>query len=128
VPPGATYTLTPSSIPAGGGASPMTLVVNTVNPLAQLSRRGNRWMGLSLPLLLLLPFAGFKRASDVVKSSRRTTRLLALLLLLAGMAGTLTGCGAGGFFGTSQQTYYITVTATSGSVSRVAQTVTLTIQ
>jgi sugar lactone lactonase YvrE len=128
LPPGSTYTLTPSSIPAGAGASPMTLVVNTVNPLAQLSRRGNRWMGLSLPLLLLLPFAGFKRTSDVVKSSRRTTRLLALLLLLAGMAGTLTGCGAGGFFGTSQQTYIITVTATSGSVSHTAQTVTLTIQ
>jgi hypothetical protein len=54
-------------------------------------RRSNRWMGLSLPLLLLLPFTGFKRAGDVVKRSRRTPRLLLLVLLLTGMLGTLTG-------------------------------------
>ena len=42
LPPGATYTLTPSSIPAGGGATPMTLVVTTTNSLAQLSRHGDR--------------------------------------------------------------------------------------
>jgi hypothetical protein len=128
LPPGATYTLTPSSIPAGDGATPMTLVVNTINPLAQLSRHSDRWMSLSLPLLLLLPFAGFKRTSDVVKSSRRTPRLLVLVLLLTGLVGTLAGCGAGGFFGSEPQIYNIVVTATSGSVSHAALTVTLIIQ
>jgi len=127
LPPGATYTLTPSSIPAGGGATPMTLVVNTINPLAQLSHRSDRWMGISVPLLLLLPFAGFKRTSGVVKRSRRTPRLLVSVLLLTGMLGMLTGCGSGGFFGTTQQTYNIVVTATSGPVSH-SQSVTLIVQ
>ena len=58
---------------------------------------------------------------------RSTPRLLLLTLLLAGIVGTLTGCGSGGFFGTSQQTYNIVVTATSGQVSHT-QSVTLTVQ
>jgi sugar lactone lactonase YvrE len=127
LPPGATYTLTPSSIPAGGGVTPMTLVVHTTDPLAQLSRRGDRWMGLTVPLLLLLPFAGVKRTGEVVERPRRTPRLLVLVLLLTGLVGTLTGCGAGGFFSTQLQTYNIVVTATSGAVSHT-QSVTLTIQ
>jgi hypothetical protein len=127
LPPGATYTLTPSSIPAGAGATPMTLVVSTINPLAQLSRHGERWMSITLPLLLLLPFAGVKRTSEVAERPRRTPRLLLLVLLLTAIAGTLTGCGSGGFFGTSQQSYNIVVTATSGQVSHT-QSVTLIIQ
>ncbi|HUD23383.1 MAG TPA: Ig-like domain repeat protein [Acidobacteriaceae bacterium] len=127
LPPGATYTLTPSSIPAGAGATPMILVVSTINPLAQLSRHGERWMSITLPLLLLLPFAGVKRTSEVAERPRRTPRLLLLVLLLTAIAGTLTGCGSGGFFGTSQQSYNIVVTATSGQVSHT-QSVTLIIQ
>jgi sugar lactone lactonase YvrE len=128
LPPGATYTLTPSSIPAGSGATPMTLVVNTTNPLAALQgHSGDRWMGMVVPLLLLLPFAGFKRTSDVVERPRRTPRLLVLALLLTGLVGTLAGCGSGGFFGTPQQAYNIVVTATSGAVSHT-QDVTLIVQ
>jgi len=127
LPPGATYTLTPSSIPAGAGATSMTLVVTTIHPLAQLSRPDDRWMSLTMPLLLLLPFAGVKRVGDVVDRTRRTPRLLLMVLLLAGILGTLTGCGSGGFFGTAQQTYNIVVTATSGQVSH-SQSVTLTVQ
>ena len=53
--------------------------------------------------------------------------MLMLVLLLAGMVGTLAGCGAGGFFGTSDQTYNIVVTATSGTISH-SQSVTLIVQ
>ncbi len=126
LPPGATYTLTPSSIPAGSGATQIALVVNTINPLAFVSRRGGPWMGLIAPLLLL-PFAGFKRTRDVLKRTRRTPRLLALVLLLSGIVGMLAGCGSGGFFGTSPQTYPVVVTATSGPVSH-SQDVTLIVQ
>jgi hypothetical protein len=42
--------------------------------------------------------------------------------------GALAGCGAGGLFGSEPQTYTILVTATSGSVSHAALTVTLIIQ
>jgi hypothetical protein len=128
LPPGATYTLTPSSIPAGSGATPMTMVVNTINPLAQLSSHGDRWMSISMPLLLLLPFAGVKRTRDVVERPRRTPRLLVLVLLLTGLVGTLAGYGAGGLFGSEPQTYNILVTATSGSVSHAALIVTLIIK
>jgi hypothetical protein len=128
LPPGATYTLTPSSVPAGSGAAPMTMVVTTTNPLAQLSSHGDRWMSLTMPLLLLLPFAGVKRTGDVVERPHRTPRLLVLVLLLTGLVGTLAGCGAGGLFGSEPQTYTILVTATSGSVSHAALTVTLIIQ
>jgi len=127
LPPGATYTLTPPSIPAGSGATPMTLVVNTANPLALVRRSGDRWMGMVVPLLLLLPFAGFKRTRDVVERPRRSPRLLVLVLLLTGLVGTLAGCGSGGFFGSWQQTYNIVVTATSGPASHT-QGVTLTVQ
>ena len=128
LPPGATYTLTPSSVPAGSGAAPMTMVVTTTNPLAQLSSHGDRWMSLTMPLLLLLPFAGVKRTGDVVERPHRTPRLLVLVLLLTGLVGALAGCGAGGLFGSEPQTYTILVTATSGSVSHAALTVTLIIQ
>jgi hypothetical protein len=64
----------------------------------------------------------------VLERPRRTPRLLVLVLLLTGLVGTLAGCGAGGFFGSVPHTYNIVVTATSGSVSHAAQTVTLTIQ
>jgi hypothetical protein len=128
LPPGATYTLSPSSIPSGSGATPMTLVVNTTDPLAALQgRSGDRWMSLSVPLLLLLPFAGFKRTRGVVERIRRTPRLLVLALLLTGIVGALTGCGSGGFFNTPQQTYDIVITATSGPVSH-SQSVTLIVQ
>ncbi|MDR3736498.1 MAG: Ig-like domain repeat protein [Acidobacteriaceae bacterium] len=126
LPTGATYTLTPNSIPAGNGATPMTLVVKTINPYAQLMRTNDRWLGMAVPLLLL-PFAGIKRTRDVLKRTARTPRLFALVLLLAGMVGSLAGCGGGGFFGTSPQTYNIVVTATSGSISHT-QSVTLIVQ
>jgi hypothetical protein len=53
-----------------------------------------------------------------------------LLLLIAGMAAAvgLSGCGSNtGFFGQAQQSYPVTVTATSGTLSRTSN-VTLTVE
>ena len=126
VPPGATYTLTPFSVNAGAGSTPQTLVVKTNNPLAQLQRTPERWLAVSVGLFLL-PFAGFRRTRETLPGKRSRGWLLSLLLISAGLIGTLAGCGAGGFFGTSPQTYTITVTATSGGVSQ-SQSVTLVVQ
>jgi len=76
--------------------------------------------------LLLLPLAGMRRR--LRKTLGRT--IFTLLLLVAGasaMAG-LSGCGTNsGFFGQPSQTYTMTVTATSGTLSH-STSVTLTIQ
>ena len=60
--------------------------------------------------LLLLPFACLKRY-------RRTQKRL-LLWILVGLAslGAVSGCGEGGYFSQTEQTYTITVTATSGTL------------
>jgi formate hydrogenlyase subunit 3/multisubunit Na+/H+ antiporter MnhD subunit len=76
---------------------------------------------------LLLPLAGMWRR----RLGKTLGRTIATGLLLAtgavAMAG-LSGCGAGsGFFSQPPQTYTITVTATSGTLSR-ATTITLTVE
>jgi hypothetical protein len=76
--------------------------------------------------LLLLPFVGRLR-----KTGKRLGRLLTVLLLLGGglaaMAG-MSGCGTTtGFFAQSQQSYSITVTVASGSLSHTS-TITLTVE
>ena len=127
LPAGASYTLTPSSIDAGAGTTPLTLVVKTTNPLAQLEGSQGRWLSVSLGLLLL-PFGGFRRAPEAglpQKTSRK--RMLALMLLATAVLGGLTACGAGGFYGASPHTYDIVVTATSGPISE-SQSVTLIVQ
>jgi trimeric autotransporter adhesin len=76
---------------------------------------------------LLLPLAAMRRRR-LGKTLGRT--IFTLFLLVAGasaMAG-LSGCGAkSGFFGQPSQTYTMTVTATSGSLSH-STSVTLTVQ
>jgi hypothetical protein len=82
-----------------------------------------------LPILwgiLLLPFAARLR-----RTGKRLARMLSLLFVAsAGVAAlaTLSGCGANnGFFGQPQQSYTITVTATTGTLTHATQ-VTLTVQ
>ena len=55
-------------------------------------------------------------------------RMLLLVLLMAGMTATLTGCGSQNSLpAQSPQTYTLTVIATSGTVQH-SQTVTLIVQ
>jgi len=76
--------------------------------------------------LFLLPFAGRLR-----KSGKRLGRKLAILLLAGAGAVTLaglSGCGSNnGFYNQTRQSYTITVTVASGSLSHTS-TVTLIIE
>jgi sugar lactone lactonase YvrE len=138
LPPGATATIAPStwtqltsttwSFPANIALPATALAVQTPSAVARLEPGAelHRTLPPVLLGLLLLPLAGVRRRLG--KTLGRT--IFTLLLLLAGasaMAG-LSGCGANsGFFGQPSQTYTMTVTATSGSLSH-ATTVTLTLQ
>ena len=130
LPTGYTGSFSPSAtIAANAGAATVTLTIQT-NASAQNSpntggRLASRLAGISLALLLL-PFVGRMR-----KAGKRFSRMLPILLLLiAGMAAAvgLSGCGSNtGFFGQAQQSYPVTVTATSGTLSRTSN-VTLTVE
>lgn len=139
LPTGATYTFSPSTLPAGSGATTVTLTIqvpattasahtgegsgrnNVQNSKVEMGRR----IAPFTLALLLLPFAGRTR-----RAGRRLARTLSLLALLAlGLTtAALTGCGSNsGFFLQPQKTYTVTVTATAGSLSHSAP-VTLTVE
>jgi hypothetical protein len=121
LPTGATATFTPSTVAVTAGATTVMMTVQTARAMAQ-SRRGPIGRDIILALLLL-PF-GIKR------SLRRpgTGRMLLLLLLLAGTAAAMSGCGSSnGFLLQSPQTYTLTATATGGTLEH-SQTVTLIVQ
>jgi sugar lactone lactonase YvrE len=133
LPTGATAVFTPATIPSGSGATTFTVAIKTAALTAASKPRALHGNTLLLPAsaaLLLLPF-GIKRRTSLSKASRR---LLGLILLLAAGAVTsgLTGCGSGGFFPNSPQSYTITVTATANSAANTTlqhtATVTLTVQ
>jgi sugar lactone lactonase YvrE len=111
LPTGATYTITPSSIPANGGAQTVTVVITTLPALAKNivpMRSMPITLALSLPLLAL----------GVV---RRRRRWLSVLVLVLGVfvGSAVTGCGANtgnGLFGQAPQTYPVVITVTSGTM------------
>jgi sugar lactone lactonase YvrE len=130
LPTGATYTMTPATIGAGLGTTPVTLAIQVPFAITEIKRKSGdgvvRGLAPFTLALLLLPFAGKLR-----RAGKRLGRMMSLLLLLAAgvsaLAG-LTGCGAGiGFFGQAQKTYTVTVTGTSGTLSH-STSVTLTVE
>jgi len=118
LPPGATYSFSPSAtIAAGAGATTETLTIQTAQTTSQNSpntggRLASRLASISLALLLM-PFVGRLR-----KAGKRFSRMLPILLLLvAGLAAVVGLNGCGGKSGPPPQSYTVGVTATSGTLS-----------
>jgi hypothetical protein len=130
LPPGATYTFSPASIPAGSGTLPISLTIQTAKSTAKLENEspgtGSRgW--LVLAFVVLVPLSGSRRfRKQLQRRPGWMTLLLAAALSLAAVTG-LSGCGSGGFFGQTNKSYTITISATSGSLVRTS-TVQLNLQ
>jgi Bacterial Ig-like domain (group 3) len=125
LPPGATATLSPQTLPAGSSLSSVTLTIQLPQQTSEL-RRDLRLAAPALALLFL-PFAGRLRRTG--KTLQRLSFVLLLLIAGAGAMTGLTGCGAkdSGFFGQAETTYNVLITATSGSLSH-STSVTLIVQ
>jgi hypothetical protein len=124
LPPGATATLTPNTLPAGSSLTNVTLTIQLPQTTAKLL---NQRMPLLVWGVLLLPFAGRLR-----RAGKRMSRTLPALLLAAAalaVGAGVSGCAStsSGFFGHPQQTYSVVITATSGSISH-STTVALIVQ
>jgi hypothetical protein len=128
LPPGATASFTPSTLPASGGAQTVTMTIQTPAETAYnrttfspLSGSGKAPAMLSLLLLPLVVNNKLRRALGA--------RLLMWVLLVGGLVGlaAITGCGSGAGISLEEpQTYALTVTATSGSLQQT-KAVTLTL-
>ena len=121
-----TGTLTPATIATGSGATPVAFAV-TAAPLsltAHLQRPPSRRSYAPITLALLaLPLAWFRRR-------KRFASLFASICLLFAITAGLSGCVSApdtGYYGQTPQTYNLTVTATSGNLSR-STNLTLTVQ
>lgn len=121
LPAGATAAFSPSSIPVGGGTQTVTMTVALPLDDAAAYTRPVRRLPVAAFALLLLPLAGTRRMR---RRGRALARLLCLCVLtLGGLAavGGLAGCGVqSGKSWPSEQTYTITVTASTGSLQHTA--------
>ena len=126
LPPGATYTVSPTSITATGGAQTVTLTVATA---AQFARNTPGGMGTDLRRAAEgLAFAAF--LLPLCLRRRLSLRLLRVLLACGGLGvlAALSGCSSGnGFLTRSPANYTVFITATSGTVQHTAS-VTLNLQ
>jgi hypothetical protein len=120
LPPGGTYTFNPAAVTPGAAGANTTFTVSVPAQSSVVASRGNA-LGPAALALLLFPLAYLRRYRG------RPPRLFLEMLLALASLGTLSGCGTGGYFSQTEQTYTITVTGTSGSLIR-STTVTLTVE
>jgi uncharacterized repeat protein (TIGR01451 family) len=125
LPTGYTATFTPSSLPAGSGATNVMLSVQV--PQSAVLEENGRLMPLAAFCVLLLPFAGrIRRSSKWLRRTAFVTIMLAGAVSVAGMLGCVQSKSGGGS-SSQPQSYTLTVTATSGALSH-STAVTLTVQ
>lgn len=135
LPPGATAVFTPATIPSASAATPFNLAIKTAPLIAEgtlpLSPAGSPLLPISAAICLLPLLRGRRIRSKVARAPHAFFTVLVVLLGGVAIVG-LTGCGSGGFFAQSPQTYTITVTATATSATNTTlqhtTTVTLTVQ
>jgi hypothetical protein len=120
LPPGATYTFTPASIPAGRGPIPVAFTVQTAAQTVTGRPMNGRPPWFALAFALLLPLAGVRSFRARLRAMPRTGVLALVATLGLGAALGLGGCGSGGFLGTpkGQTVFTITITATSADLVR----------
>jgi len=106
LPAGASYTFSPNPVIPGADGVQSTMTVNVPKQNATLDRSSRTPLVFAT---LLVPFALLRRARG------RPGALLWLLLALISF-GAIAGCGTGGYFNQTQQSYVITITATSGNL------------
>ncbi len=128
LPTGVTASFNPASFNAGAGVSSSVLTLSA-GAQARMEERIHFFGRVVAPTawaLLLLPMAFSKRARKASRQLSRSGKALFALLILAGLSA-LTGCGAGGFFTHSVQSYTVTVSAVCGPTTHTTN-VTLTVQ
>jgi hypothetical protein len=109
LPAGATYTLSPSTLSPSAGPQTVTLTIATPTTSA-----GNRLVSAApTSLALLLPILCWRRARH------KTGQHLAVALMLVATASVLSGCGSSKTQ-INPQTYDVTVSAASGSITHTA--------
>jgi hypothetical protein len=119
LPAGTTYAFSPSTIAAGSGEQQVTLTIHTAAVTSSgLAPTSKSQAPLALALLLPTLFALYR----LRRRAQGLVRLGCLLLMLGGgaaAASLLGGCGGSGsgFFLKNNQTYSVTVTASSPSYS-----------
>jgi hypothetical protein len=135
LPPGATAVFTPATIPSGSAATRFSLAIKTASLTTEgappLSPVRTPLLPISAAICLLPLLRGRRIRSKLAKVPRTFFSVLLVLLGSAAILG-LTGCGSGGFFALSPETYTITVTATAASEANTTlqhtTTVTLIVQ
>lgn len=124
LPPGATYTVAPSTIATGSAAQTVTVQVqtSTLSLIAGLRKP----LGGIIYALALLPILSMMRLRPLGQSRAKRSALLLVLLVIA--VSGLWSCGGGGTgSGYPPRTYTMQLNATSGALVH-ATTLALTVQ
>jgi hypothetical protein len=129
LPPGSTYTFTPSTIKAGSGSTQIVLNVQTSNSLSARNSVPQNGPSTHNELPIAAGVLGLVGLGAVRKLRHKLPRIVMLLVLALSSLlpiAALSGC-AGGYFTLNPTTFSLTVTGTEGPVQHAA-TATLIVQ